>query len=70
MIAILVSGAVGLLVSLLGTPLLIRFLVARQYGQFIRQDGPTGHFTKRGTPAWVVSSSSWPPSWATRWPTS
>ena len=50
MIAILVSGAVGLLVSLLGTPLLIRFLVARQYGQFIRQDGPTGHFTKRGTP--------------------
>lgn len=50
MIAVLVSGAVALLVSLIGTPLLIKFLVHKQYGQFIRQDGPTGHFTKRGTP--------------------
>ncbi|WP_218887805.1 phospho-N-acetylmuramoyl-pentapeptide-transferase [Cellulomonas oligotrophica] len=39
-----------MLVALLGTPLFIRFLVHRQYGQFIRQDGPTAHFTKRGTP--------------------
>jgi phospho-N-acetylmuramoyl-pentapeptide-transferase len=50
MIAVLVSGAVALLVSLIGTPMLIKFLVHKQYGQFIRQDGPTGHFTKRGTP--------------------
>ena len=50
MTAILVSAAVGLMVSLLGTPLLSRFLHAREYGQFIRQDGPQGHFTKRGTP--------------------
>lgn len=50
MIAILVSAAVALTVSLLGTPLFIRFLQARQYGQFIREDGPQGHFTKRGTP--------------------
>ena len=50
MIAILLSGAVALIVSLLGTPLFIRFLVHRNYGQFIRQDGPTAHFTKRGTP--------------------
>ena len=50
MIAVLVSGGIALLVSLLGTPLFIRFLVKRQYGQFIRQDGPTAHFTKRGTP--------------------
>ncbi|WP_172120893.1 phospho-N-acetylmuramoyl-pentapeptide-transferase [Actinomyces faecalis] len=50
MTAILVSAAVGLMISLLGTPLLIRFLHAREYGQFIRQDGPKGHFTKRGTP--------------------
>ncbi|WP_159621867.1 phospho-N-acetylmuramoyl-pentapeptide-transferase [Ruania rhizosphaerae] len=50
MIAILVAGAVALVVSLLGTPLFIRFLVHRNYGQFIRQDGPTAHFTKRGTP--------------------
>ncbi|WP_154793663.1 phospho-N-acetylmuramoyl-pentapeptide-transferase [Occultella kanbiaonis] len=50
MIAILASGAVALIVSLFGTPLFIRFLVHRNYGQFIRQDGPTAHFTKRGTP--------------------
>src|SRR5664279_3502152 len=48
--AVLLSGAISLLVSLLGTPLFIRFLVRKQYGQFIRQDGPTAHFTKRGTP--------------------
>ncbi len=50
MITVLISGAVALLVGLFGTPLLIRFLVKREYGQFIRQDGPTAHFTKRGTP--------------------
>lgn len=50
MTAILVSALVAMVVTLLGTPLLIRFLRYRQYGQFIRQDGPQGHFTKRGTP--------------------
>ena len=50
MIAILTSAAVALLVSFIGTPLFIRFLTRRQYGQFIRQDGPEAHFTKRGTP--------------------
>ncbi|MFV0427490.1 MAG: phospho-N-acetylmuramoyl-pentapeptide-transferase [Beutenbergiaceae bacterium] len=50
MIAVIISGGVALLVALLGTPLFIRFLVHRNYGQFIRQDGPTAHFTKRGTP--------------------
>ncbi|HLS25248.1 MAG TPA: phospho-N-acetylmuramoyl-pentapeptide-transferase [Beutenbergiaceae bacterium] len=50
MIAVLSAGGFAMLVSLLGTPLFIRFLVKREYGQFIRQDGPTAHFTKRGTP--------------------
>lgn len=50
MIAVLVSSGVALLVALFGTPLFIRLLVRRNYGQFIRQDGPTAHFTKRGTP--------------------
>jgi phospho-N-acetylmuramoyl-pentapeptide-transferase len=49
-IAILASAGVALLVALFGTPLFIRFLVHRNYGQFVRQDGPTAHFTKRGTP--------------------
>lgn len=50
MIAVLIAVTVSLLLSLVGTPQLIRFLTKRQYGQFIRQDGPTAHFTKRGTP--------------------
>ena len=48
--ALLISGGLAMVVALLGTPLFIRWLVRRQYGQFIRQDGPTAHFTKRGTP--------------------
>lgn len=50
MIAILLSATVALIISLFGTPIFIRWLVAKQYGQFIRQDGPTAHMTKRGTP--------------------
>jgi phospho-N-acetylmuramoyl-pentapeptide-transferase len=41
---------VALIAALLGTPMFIRFLVKRGYGQFIRDDGPTSHHTKRGTP--------------------
>ena len=36
MLSILLAGGVALTVTLLGTPLFIRFLVAKQYGQFIR----------------------------------
>lgn len=50
MIAILVSFCTALLGALLLTPLYIKWLVKRQFGQFIRQDGPTSHQTKRGTP--------------------
>ena len=48
--AVLLAAAVSLVVTLFGTPLYIRFLVRRNYGQFIRDDGPTSHHTKRGTP--------------------
>jgi phospho-N-acetylmuramoyl-pentapeptide-transferase len=37
-------------VSLLGTPFAIRLFRAKGYGQLIRDDGPTTHHTKRGTP--------------------
>ena len=47
---ILIAGAMALLFSLFGTPLLIRFLAKRGYGQVIRDDGPTSHHTERGTP--------------------
>jgi len=47
---ILIAGAIALLFSLFGTPLLIRMLAKRGFGQIIRDDGPTSHQTKRGTP--------------------
>ena len=50
MTAVLVGAGVALVITLFGTPALIRLLVRREYGQFIRQDGPTSHQTKRGTP--------------------
>src|SRR5699024_7044639 len=43
-------GIVSLVVAILGTPVAIRVLAARGYGQLIRDDGPTTHQTKRGTP--------------------
>ena len=50
MIAIIIAGAAALLLSILGTPLYIKLLEKRGYGQFVRDDGPTSHATKRGTP--------------------
>jgi phospho-N-acetylmuramoyl-pentapeptide-transferase len=47
---VIVAAAIALVVSLFGTPLFIRWLVKQGYGQFIRDDGPTSHHTKRGTP--------------------
>ena len=47
---ILIAGAIALFLSLFGTPGLIRLLARRGYGQIIRDDGPSSHHTKRGTP--------------------
>ncbi|MEU3791080.1 phospho-N-acetylmuramoyl-pentapeptide-transferase [Streptomyces fructofermentans] len=47
---ILFAGAIGLFLTLAGTPLLIKVLARKGYGQFIRDDGPRGHLGKRGTP--------------------
>jgi phospho-N-acetylmuramoyl-pentapeptide-transferase len=48
--AILLSGGLSLVFTLLGTIGAIRFLTTKGYGQLIRDDGPTSHHTKRGTP--------------------
>jgi phospho-N-acetylmuramoyl-pentapeptide-transferase len=48
--AILLSGGLALVFTLGGTVGAIRLLSARGYGQLIRDDGPTSHHTKRGTP--------------------
>lgn len=50
MLAILFGGGVALLVSLLGTRVAINGFTKLGYGQEIREDGPTSHHTKRGTP--------------------
>lgn len=50
MIALLTAASVALVVSLVGTRLLIPFLLKRGVGQPIQIDGPEGHRTKEGTP--------------------
>ncbi len=47
---VLLAGSIALLFALFGTPVAIRLLVRQGYGQLIRDDGPTSHHTKRGTP--------------------
>ncbi|GIH96743.1 phospho-N-acetylmuramoyl-pentapeptide-transferase [Planobispora siamensis] len=47
---ILIASAVALLLSIFGTPLAIRLFSRRGYGQSIREEGPSGHHDKRGTP--------------------
>lgn len=48
--AILIAGAFALIGTLIGTRFAIKVLIAKNYGQLIRDDGPTSHRVKRGTP--------------------
>ncbi|NYD41475.1 phospho-N-acetylmuramoyl-pentapeptide-transferase [Nocardioides panaciterrulae] len=48
--AVLLGGGLALLISLLGTRVAINYFTQWGYGQEIRDDGPTSHHTKRGTP--------------------
>jgi phospho-N-acetylmuramoyl-pentapeptide-transferase len=47
---ILIAAAVALFVSILFTPYLIRVFTRQGFGQEIREEGPQGHKSKRGTP--------------------
>jgi phospho-N-acetylmuramoyl-pentapeptide-transferase len=47
---ILISGAFALVFALFGTRILIRILEKKGFGQIIRDDGPTTHHIKHGTP--------------------
>lgn len=47
---ILIAGAFALVCALFGTRILIRILAGKGYGQIIRDDGPSSHHIKRGTP--------------------
>ena len=44
------TAAIGFLVSMLFTARLIPYLRHRQFGQFIREEGPEAHLAKAGTP--------------------
>src|ERR1035437_2388970 len=50
MLRLMESGGVGFLCALLLTPLWMRFLSARSLGQQIREEGPSTHHHKAGTP--------------------
>ncbi len=50
MIAVLLGGAVALLASLLGTPVVISYFREHGFGQPIREEGPQSHQSKAGTP--------------------
>ena len=47
---IMLAGFVGLVISLLGTPVAVRSFRRRGWGQLIREEGPKAHYEKRGTP--------------------
>jgi phospho-N-acetylmuramoyl-pentapeptide-transferase len=49
-IRLLLAAATALVISLVGTSLLIRALTTARIGQPIREEGPEGHQTKAGTP--------------------
>ena len=62
MISLIIGIMVSLVVTIVGTPLLIKLVHKLNYGQYIRQDGPKSHLVKRGTLYWEsplsVSSGS------------
>jgi phospho-N-acetylmuramoyl-pentapeptide-transferase len=48
--SVLIAAMSALVISLLGTPAVVRLFRRRGYGQEIREDGPSSHAVKRGTP--------------------
>ncbi|MBW3619329.1 MAG: phospho-N-acetylmuramoyl-pentapeptide-transferase [Actinobacteria bacterium] len=50
MIAILLAAMVAMVLSLAGTPAVIRYFRRHGFGQPIREEGPESHQTKAGTP--------------------
>jgi phospho-N-acetylmuramoyl-pentapeptide-transferase len=50
MYRVLLAGIISGFICLAFTPVLIRLLRKKSYGQIIREDGPHAHFVKKGTP--------------------
>src|SRR3954452_24994743 len=47
---VLIAGTAALLICIFLSPKFIAFLREREFGQFIRDEGPEGHHAKAGTP--------------------
>src|SRR5262249_22188387 len=47
---VLIAGTAALLICVFLSPRFISFLRNREFGQFIREEGPEGHHEKAGTP--------------------
>ena len=47
---VLIAGTAALLICIFLSPKFIAFLREREFGQFIREEGPEGHHEKAGTP--------------------
>ena len=47
---VLIGGSAALLICIFLSPKFIAFLRQREFGQFIREEGPEGHHAKAGTP--------------------
>jgi phospho-N-acetylmuramoyl-pentapeptide-transferase len=47
---VLIAGTAALLICIFLSPKFIEFLREREFGQFIRAEGPEGHHVKAGTP--------------------
>ncbi|MGZ4279496.1 MAG: phospho-N-acetylmuramoyl-pentapeptide-transferase [Solirubrobacteraceae bacterium] len=47
---VLIGGTAALLICVFLSPKFIAFLRTREFGQFIREEGPEGHHVKAGTP--------------------
>jgi phospho-N-acetylmuramoyl-pentapeptide-transferase len=50
MLSLGIAAIVGLLVTLLGTPVAVKQFRRQGWGQLIREEGPKAHYEKRGTP--------------------
>jgi phospho-N-acetylmuramoyl-pentapeptide-transferase len=50
MVRVLVAGIIALVISIAAGPKFIEFLRRNEYGQHIREEGPTHHVNKQGTP--------------------
>jgi phospho-N-acetylmuramoyl-pentapeptide-transferase len=49
-VQVLLSGILAMVIAIVAGPKFIEFLRRNEFGQHIREEGPTGHVVKQGTP--------------------